>query len=262
MRLMRFSQLMIVGVFGLVAITAVQAQTVAKVNGVDIPQSRMDLMIKAAAAQGQPDSPEVRKTMRENLITEEIIAQEAKKNGLDKDPEVVTQIEISRQAVLVRAFQVDYIKKNAASDETLRKEYEILKLQMGDQEYRVRHILVNDESEAKAIIASLKKGADFGEIASKQSIDEGSRNHGGELDWSPAAAYVRPFAEAIKELKKGELTQEPVVTSFGWHVIQLEEIRAMEIPPYEEVKENIQQRVLQQEFAAVIQDLRGRAKVK
>ncbi len=265
MRLIRFLQLMVIGIFSLVVVTAVQAQSsapVATVNGVIIPQSRLDLMIKAGAAQGQPDSPEMRKTMRENLITEEIIAQEAKKRGLDLDPEVLTQIDISRQNVLVRAFQVDYIKNNAASDETLRKEYEILKLQMGDKEYKIRHILVEAESDARDIIASLKKNGDFGKIASEKSLDDGSKNTGGELDWSPAAAYVRPFAEAIKEMKKGELTETPVHTSFGWHVIQLQDLRDMEIPPFEEVKQNIQQRVLQQEFAALVQDLRGRAKVE
>ena len=129
MRVMKFSQLAIVGVVGLLTMTAtlVQASAVAKVNGVVIPQSRLELMVQANAAQGQPDSPEMRKALRENLITEEIIAQEAKKKGLDKDPEVVMQVEIQQQQVLVRAFQVDYIKNNAVNDDTLRKEYEILK---------------------------------------------------------------------------------------------------------------------------------------
>ena len=262
MRLMKFSQLTIVGIFGLVAMSTAHAQAVAKVNGVIIPQSRLELMVKASAAQGQQDGPEMRKALRENLITEEIISQEAIKKGLDKDPEVQTQLDLARQRVLVSSFQADYIKNNAVSDETLRKEYEILKLQMGDKEFKPRHILVENESEARNIIANLNKGADFAKIASEKSMDDGSKNSGGELDWSPSASYVRPFAEALEKLQKGKITETPVQTSFGWHVIKLDDVRPMQVPPFEEVKQNMQQRVLQREFGAVVQELRSSAKVE
>ena len=264
MRLTKFSQILVVGVMGFYAISA-QAQSagsVAKVNGVSIPQSRLELLVKANVAQGQPDGPEMRKALRENLIAEEILAQEAAKKGLDRDPEVIAQMEIARQAVLVRAFQADYIKHNMISDDTLRKEYEILKVQMGDKEYKARHILVADESEAKDIIAKLKKGGNFAKLAAEKSLDDGSKENGGELNWSPPAAYVRPFSEALVQLSKGGRTDQPVQTSFGWHVIELMDIRPMAVPPFEEVKQNIQQRVLQREFANVVQDLRGKAKVE
>lgn len=264
MRLTKFSQVMIVSIFGLVTLS-VQAQStgaVAKVNGVTIPQSRLELMVKANVAQGQPDGPEMRKALRENLIAEEILAQEAIKKRLDQDSEVIAQLEISRQAVLVRAFQADYIKNNIVSDDTLRKEYEILKVQMGDKEYKARHILVGSESEARDIIASLKKGGNFAKIAEEKSIDDGSKENGGELNWSPPAAYVRPFSEALVALSKGGRTEQPIQTSFGWHVIELMDIRPMEVPPFEDVKQNIQQRVLQREFATVVQDLRSKAKVE
>jgi len=264
MRLTFFSQVLMVGFFGLIASSA-QAQStgvMAKVNGVSIPQSRLELMVNASVAQGQPDGPEMRKALRENLIAEEILAQEAIKKGLDKDPEIIAQMEIARQAVLIRAFQADYIKNNIVSDDTLRKEFEILKVQMGDKEYKARHILVESESEALDIIASLKKGAKFEKLAAEKSIDDGSKDSGGELNWSPAAAYVRPFSEALVQLSKGGRTEKPVQTSFGWHVIELIDVRAMEVPPFEEVKQNIQQRVLQREFATVVQDLRSKARVE
>ncbi len=264
MRLTKLSQVMIVGLFSLSALS-VQAQSsgaVAKVNGVTIPQSRLELMVKAGVAQGQQDGPEMRKALRENLIAEEIIAQEALKKKLDKSSEVVAQLEMARQAVLVRAFQADYIKNNSVSDETLRKEYEMLKVQMGDKEYKARHILVDSESTAKEIIANLKKGGNFAKIAEEKSLDDGSKENGGELNWSPPAAYVRPFSEALVKLSKGGLTEQPVQTNFGWHVIQLMDTRPMEVPPFDEVKQNIQQRVLQREFATVVQELRGKAKVE
>ncbi len=264
MRLTKFSQLIVVGAFGVYALSAHAQSTtaVATVNGVEIPQSRLELMVNANVAQGQADGPEMRRALRENLIAEEIIAQEALKNKLDQDPEVIAQLEVSRQAVLVRAYQADYIRNNIVSDETLQKEYEILKVQMGDQEYKARHILVENENEAKDIIASLKKGGDFAKLAAEKSIDDGSKNEGGVLNWSPSAAYVRPFAEALAKLEKGKLTDEPVHTNFGWHVIELMDTRPMEIPPFEEVKQNIQQRILQREFAAVVQELRSKAKVE
>jgi len=264
MGLKKFSQVMVVSVLSLVAFS-VQAQSsgvVAKVNGVAIPQSRLELMVKANVAQGQQDGPEMRKALRENLIAEEILAQEAAKKRLDQDPEVIAQLEIARQAVLVRAFQADYIKHNQVSDDTLRKEYDVLRVQMGDKEYKARHILVENENEARDITASLKKGGNFAKIAEEKSIDDGSKENGGELNWSPPAAYVRPFSEALVKLSKGGMTEQPVQTSFGWHVIQLMDIRPMEVPPFDEVKQNIQQRVLQREFATVVQDLRSKAKVE
>ncbi len=264
MRLTRFSQIISVSILGLAA-ASVQAQSggvMAKVNGVAIPQARLELMVKANVAQGQPDGPEMRKALRENLIAEEILAQEAIKKRLDVDPEVIAQLEIARQAVLVRAYQADYIKNNIVSEDSLRREYDMLKTQMGDKEYKARHILVGSESEALDILAKLKKGAKFAKLAEEKSLDDGSKENGGELNWSPPAAYVKPFAEALVRLSKGGRTNEPVQTSFGWHIIELVDIRPMAVPPFEEVKQNIQQRVLQREFAAVVQDLRSKAKVE
>lgn len=249
----------------LAVVTPLHAQsggTVAKVNGVAIPQARLDLMVKAAVAQGQPDTNEMRNALRENLIAEEIIAQEAVKKGLDRDPEVVTQIELARQAVLIRAFQADYIRNNTISDAELRKEYEAVKSQMGDKEYKARHILVETEKEAKDIVAMLKKGNSFEKLAGERSIDSGSRDNGGELGWSPSAVYVKPFADALKNLKKGELTSQPVQTTFGWHIIQLDDVRAAVPPAFEEVKQNMQQRVLQRNFAELVESLRKKAKVQ
>lgn len=218
MRFMKFSQLTVLGISGLIAVTTVQAQSnspMAKVNGVSIPQSRLEFIVKARAAQGQADSPETRKALREDLITEEVIAQEALKKGLEKDPDFVSQLEIARLTALVRAYQIDYVKSHPVGDEELKKEYEALKTQMGDKEYKAHHILVATEAEAKDIIARIKKGGKFDKIAQEKSIDAGSKGKGGELDWSPAASYVQPFAEALMKLTKGQLTEQPVKTPFG-----------------------------------------------
>jgi peptidyl-prolyl cis-trans isomerase C len=249
----------------LIIASPVQAQssaTMAKVNGVSIPQSRLEFIVRARESQGQADTPETRKALREDLIAEEIIAQEAMKKGLDKDPDFITQMDIARLSALVRAYQIDFVKTHPVSDEELKKEYEALKTQMGDKEYKAHHILVATEAEAKDIIARIKKGGKFDKIAQEKSLDAGSKNKGGELEWSPPASYVQPFAEALTKLNKGQLTEQPVKTPFGWHVIRLDDVRPLKIPPFEEIKQNLAQRVLQRQFAAYVGELRAKAKVE
>lgn len=265
MHFMKLSRLAVLAASCLILVSPVQAQssaTMAKVNGVSIPQSRLEFIVKARESQGQADTPETRKALREDLIAEEVIAQEAIKKGLDKDPDFVTQLDIARLSALVRAYQIDFVKTHPVSDEELKKEYETLKTQMGDKEYKAHHILVATEAEAKDIIARIKKGGKFDKIAQEKSLDAGSKNKGGELDWSPPASYVQPFAEALTKLNKGQLTEQPVKTPFGWHVIRLDDVRPLKIPPFEEIKQNLAQRVLQRQFAVFVNDLRGKAKVE
>jgi peptidyl-prolyl cis-trans isomerase C len=233
-----------------------------KVNGVTIPQSRVELLVKNAMSQGQPDSPELRSRVRDELITREVLLQEALKKGVDKNPEIAVQLEIQRQGVLINAFLQDYAKANPIPEETLKKEYEAAKAQAGAKEYKARHILVKDEAEAKQIVAQLKKGANFDKIAADKSEDTGSKNRGGDLDWSPPNRYVKPFADALVKLKKGQLTDTPVQSSFGWHVIRLDDERPTKVPPFEEVKGNIQQQLQQQLVQKAIADLRAKAKIE
>lgn len=250
---------------GLLAMTAGNAQgadAVAKVNGVAIPQSRLELLLKLGASQGQPDSPEVRNRMRDLLITRELLAQEAARKGLDKNPDVTAQIEMQRQDALVNAYVQDYLSQHPVGDDALRKEYDRTKAQFGDREYRVRHILVKDEAAAKQIIAQLKKGAVFEKIAAEKSEDHGSKGRGGDLDWGTPARYVPPFAEAVKKLKKGQLASAPVQTQFGWHVIRLDDERAYKAPGFEELKPRIQQSLQRQAVDRMISELRAKAKVE
>ena len=241
---------------------AQNATPVARVNGVAIPQSRMDLLLLNATAQGQPDTPDLRNRVREELITREMVAQEAARRGLDKRPEVTTQIELQRQGILVNAYLQDYFKKNPISDDAVKNEYERQKAQAPDKEYKARHILVKEEAEAKQIIAQLKKGALFEKIAAEKSEDQGSKGQGGDLNWSAPGRYVPPFAEALKKLKKGQLTDPPVQSQFGWHVIRLDDERAFKVPSLEQVKPQVQQQLQQQTVAKIIGDLRAKAKIE
>lgn len=254
--------LVLAGSLALATCNAQAADAVAKVNGVAIPQSRLDLLLKINAAQGQPDTPEVRNRMREALITREMISQEAVKKGLDKSADITSQLELQRQEALVNAYVQDYIKNHPVGDEALKNEYERQKAQLGEKEYKARHILVKEEAEARQIIAQLKKGANFAKIAAAKSEDQGSKGRGGDLDWGAPGRYVPQFAEALKKLKKGQLTSAPVQTQFGWHVIRLDDERPFKAPGFEEVKPQIQQSLQRQALDKMIGDLRAKAKVE
>lgn len=232
------------------------------VNGKSVPQSRIDLIVKERVAQGQPDSAEMRQAIKEDLISREIVAQDAMKKGLDKNPEVATQMELAKQAVLVRAYMQDYLKATPVSDAAIKSEYDRIKAQLGDKEYRVRHILVENEAEAKNIIAQLKKGAKFDKLASEKSKDPGSKQNGGDLGWITPSNVVKPFGEAMAQLKKGQTTEAPVQSQFGWHVIRLEDTRDLKAPPFDEVKEQIRQRLQQQQIEKMLQELRAKAKIE
>ena len=249
---------------GLTLAAAAHAQggAVAKVNGVTIPQSRADILVREMTSQGRPDTPEMRDAIKQELINREIVAQEAVKKGLDKRPEVVTQIDLQRQAVLINAYLQDYIKAHPVSDDAVKKEYERVKASAGGREYKVRHILVETEDEAKQIIAQLKKGASFEKLAGEKSKDQGSKDRGGDLDWATPARYVPAFGQAITKLKKGQLTDAPVQTQFGWHVIRVDDERASKFPAFEEVKPQIEQQMRQQTVNKAFTDLRAKAKIE
>ncbi len=239
-----------------------QSKPIAKVNGVPIPQYRLDAAVQSGVAAGQTDTPQLRKSVREALINQEVIAQEAVKQGIDKEAFVAASLELFRVRALAQAYFEDYFKKHPISEADLKKEYERLKPQMATKEYRARHILVNSEEEAKQIIQELKGGGSFEKIASAKSKDPGSKGRGGDLDWSPASRYVKPFGEALVKLKKGEITVTPVQTDFGWHVIRLDDERIARLPTFEEAKPTLERELKNRKVREVIADLRKKAKIQ
>ena len=253
----------VLAILGALAINPAFAEdkSAALVNGVSIPQARIDLRVKAAAAQGQADSPELRKAIRDDMINIEVMTQEAVKAGLDKNAEVVQQVELARQQVLVGAFVQDYAKNHPIGEDQLKQEYDKLKAKLGSKEYNTRHILVETEAEAKDIIAQLGKKAKFEKLAAK-SKDAGSAAQGGSLGWAIPGNFVPEFANALLNLKKGEYAKEPVQSQFGWHVIKLDDTRDLKVPQFEEVKPQLQQRLQQQSIKKAIDELRAKAKIE
>ena len=270
-KISKFATLAILGALAVDPAFA-EDKSAALVNGVSIPQARVDMRVKAAVAQGQADSPELRKAIREDMINVEVMAQEAIKLGLDKDVEVVRQvelnkqyaaqqIELAKQQVLVSAFVQDYAKKHPISEDQIKQEYDKMKAKLGDKEYNVRHILVETEAEAKSIIEQLGKKAKFKDLAAK-SKDTGSAAQGGSLGWAVPSNFVPPFANALLNLKKGERSKDPVQSQFGWHVIMVDDIRDLKAPSLDEIKPQLHQRLQQQIIKKAIDDLRAKAKVE
>ena len=235
---------------------------VATVNGTAIPRARLDYLVRQQASRGAPDNDATRAAVRDELINRELIAQEAARAGTAKKGDVPVQLDIARQEVLVGAYLNDYVRTHPVTDAEVQKEYDRARTQAGATEYRARHILVESEDEAKRLIADLKKGAKFEDLARKASKDEGTRERGGDLDWNVPAAFDKSFADAMVKLQKGQITPEPVQSRFGFHVIQLEDQRAVSFPPLAQVKPQIQQRLTRQKVETLIRDLRAKAKVE
>lgn len=233
----------------------------ATVNGHAIPQTRVDMRLKEVTSQGRPATAQLRQAVIEDTINLELLSQEAAKKGFDKQPEAVEQMVMLRQSVLARALVQDYVKKHPVSDDVLKQEYDKQKAALGTSEYKVAHILVASEADAKAIAAQLKDGGDFAKIAKEKSTDPGSKENGGEMDWTVPSAWVPPFAAAVTKLSKGQIS-EPVKSEFGWHIIKLVDTRALNVPSFDQAKPELMQRAQQQTVQNLIADLRKNAKIK
>jgi len=255
----------------LIALTAVvtlaaplHAQTIATVNGKAIGQKNVDQFVQALIGQGATDSPQLREQVKQELINREVLVQAAEKAGLPKQEDVKKALEDVRQGILIRALMADHLKKNPVGDAVIQSEYDRLKAAQGNaQEYQARHILVEDEKTAGDLIKQLNGNrAAFADLAKQHSKDAGSAERGGELGWAPASNYVQPVAQAIAALKKGELTDKPVQTQFGWHVIELQDARPLQFPPLEQVRTQLEERLRQQSLQAYQQSLRDAAVIK
>ena len=239
------------------------AGVAANVNGTPISESRIDMLVKRSAAQGQQDNTELRNKIIDQLTMQLLISQEATKQNLDKKPEVIDQMELTRQSILANAFVESYLQRSPVSDDMVKAEYEKVKVLMAGGEYKARHILVEKEAEAKEIIATLKKNPKaFATLAKEKSKDTGSKASGGDLGWFDPRAMVPEFGAAVAKLTKGKITEEPVKSQFGYHVIMLDDFRTKIIPSLDQVKSQLQQQVQQQNLKKMFDDLKAKAKIE
>lgn len=238
------------------------AQNIAVVNGTPIPKSRADAMVSQLVQQGQPDIPQLQAAVRQELVNREILMQEAVRRGIPNRPDVKAQVAVAQQTVVLRAMIEDFLKKNQPTDAEVKARYDELVKGAASREYHLHHILVDNEQQAKELIAKIKAGAKFEDLAKQYSKDPGSGKNGGDLDWADPKAFVPEFAAAAQKLQKGQMTDEPVKTQFGWHIISADDIRNVAPPPYEQVKAQISQQLVQQKLQAFEEGLRQHAKIQ
>jgi peptidyl-prolyl cis-trans isomerase C len=238
------------------------AQNVAVVNGTAIPKSRADALISQLVKQGQQDTPQLHQAVRDELVNREILMQEAVREGVPSRPDVKAQVAVAQQTVVLRAMIEDFAAKNKPSDAEVKARYDELVKQAGGKEYHLHHILVDNEQQAKDLIAKIKGGAKFEDLAKQFSKDPGSGKNGGDLDWANPKTYVPEFAAAAEKLQKGQMTDTPVHTQFGWHIIRVDDIRDIAPPPLDQVKAQIVQQMQQEKLQAFEQNLRAKAKIQ
>ncbi len=238
------------------------AQNVAIVNGKAVPKSRVEALAQQLERSGRPITPEIEGQIKDEVIAREIFMQEAQKKGLDATEDYKSQLELARQTILIRELFADYQKSHPITDADIKAEYDRFIASNSGTEYRARHILVDKEDVAKTIIAGIKKGQKFEDIAKKQSKDPGSGAKGGDLDWASPGNFVKEFSEAMTSLKKGQMTENPVKSQFGFHIIRLDDVRQAQVPKFEDVKPQIAQQLQQGRMNGYQQDLRSKANVE
>jgi len=239
---------------------AVMAQNLTSVNGKPVPQARVDALLKTATQAGREVPPEVKAQARDQVVMREIFAQEAEKQGIAGTAEYKMQLELVRQTVLINTLFQNFIKAHPISDADAQAEYNRIKAEQSGMEYDARHILVDSEDDAKKLIAQIKAGAKFEDLAKKSSKDTGSAENGGDLGFAKPGSYVPEFATALQALKKGQMTDAPVKTQFGYHIIRLEDTRAAQFPAFEEVKDKVKQQLQSVKLQEYEEKLRKAAK--
>jgi peptidyl-prolyl cis-trans isomerase C len=238
------------------------AQNIAVVNGKPVPTARMNALKAQIEKSGRPVTDEMLGQLKDEVIAREVFMQEARKRGLDASEDYKNQLELARQTILIRELFADFQKKNPVTDADIQAEYDKFAKDNGGKEYRARHILVETEDQAKALIADIKKGAKFEDLAKKNSKDPGSGANGGDLDWAGASSYVPEFSNAMVKLGKGELGETPVKSQFGWHIIRVDDVRDVQLPKLEEIKPQIAQQLQQQKMGKFQEDLRAKARIQ
>ena len=239
---------------------AAPAQNIAIVNGKAVPKARVDALLVQATSQGQARTPELEAQVRDEVVLREMFMQEAERQGLAGSAQYKAQMELARQSIMIRELFTEYQKKNPVTDADIKAEYDKFKAQSSGSEYRTSHILVENEDQARALIVQIKAGGSFEELAKKNSKDPGSGEKGGDLDWANAGSYVPEFSQAMVKLKKGEMTEVAVKSQFGYHIIKVVDVREAQFAPLEEVKPQIQQRLMQQKMAQFRDEIRTKAK--
>ncbi len=241
--------------------TTAFSQNLAVVNGKPIPASWSDNLVKGFVNHGEKDTPQLRQEVKNILVTREVLVQEAEKQNLASTDAVKEKMEIAKRIALVESLRDDYLKKNPVTEQEIKAEYDRIITNLGDKGYHVQHIVVKDEAEAKNIINQLNKGASFEKLAKEKSIDQASAARGGDADWVVFPPNS-PFSDAMKTLKKGQITKTPVKTPVGYAIVKLIDVRKLTPPTLDQSKPKIKSELEEKKWGAYTNSLVKQARIE
>lgn len=241
---------------------ALLAQPFVTVNGEVQSNARAEVLLREHRARGAADTPELRAAIRQMLVVQSAVAQEARKSGLLRNPLLQAQMELAQLNLLNQAWQQKLLADNPPREDEIKAEYDRQLGSLGNTDYRLRHLLVQDEATAKSLIDKIKAGAKLADLAMTNSLDTQTRERGGAADWTNVAKLLPPLADAMKSLADGQLASQPVKTTAGWHVVQREESRPFQAMSYEQAKPQMQAIIGRRMVEARIKELVDKAKVK
>jgi len=242
---------------------AADTSAVAIVNGTPIERGFYDFYAKGFAGKSSMSevTPEQRQQALDNLIHAQVVAQEARKEGIDKDPATASVLRLEELKVLQDALSEKYLQDKKPTEQEMRAEYETQVGLLGKQEYHVHQIQVATEAFARKLIGELEKGANFEDLAKRESMDP-SKTTGGDIGWLTPDHIKKPFGDAVLSLKKGEYTHKPVQTEFGWHIVRVDDIRDVTPPTYDQVRQRLEQVVQAKKFKAYTDGLIKNAQIE
>ncbi|GGY19282.1 peptidylprolyl isomerase [Paludibacterium paludis] len=264
MHISRLAGLMIATAIGLPSLAA--AESVAVVNGVAIDKKDVDQVVATIVqnSNGQAqDTPAMREEIKSRLINRQLIQEEARRRGLEKDADVVRRIDEARSDILQDALFADIVKQNPVSDAQIKARYDELSAKLnGQKEVHARQIVLATEADANAVLADLKKGKKFEALAQARSIDPQAKQNGGDMGWGNLSGMDQTLAGILKPLGKGQYTQKPFKTNVGWFIFKVEEVRDAKAPAFDQVKPQLARQLQEEQITKTVNELRGKAKIQ
>lgn len=250
-----------VAVFTFNSAIAAPADVLATVNGTTITQHMFDLYSKQRGVEDASKLPaEQKKRLVDELVNRELLFRSALEQKLDSKPDVSAELDNARMNILAsNAVRNEVETRSALSDEKLKESYQAFLKELPGLEYKTRHILVDNEDKAKALVTELDKGGDFAKLANDNATGAAD---GGELEWFNPDDMIKPFVDAVVKLQKGQYTKAPVQTQYGWHIIQLQDTRKVPPPSFDDVKEQLLMNARNTQIENYIKGLRAKAKIE
>ena len=241
------------------------SKTLLTVNGAKITSAQVDQWVSVSVAEGAKDTPELRQSILNDLVLREAVAQDAKKNGLLTKGNNAFKIKMAEQNAMMDIWFSQYFADHPVTNDDVRavydKQVELSKDPKNSKEYLVSQIVVANESEGAELIKQINNGASFADLAKAKSLDQNSGQQGGIVGWALPTQLTPPISDLVPNLTKGKITQTPVKTANGWHIIKVDDVRPFVMPTFDQAKNTIAQSLIQQKRQEAVNALMQTTKI-